>query len=114
MEEKDTISEEQETPPSGDESSQDGNWAKLAEGILIFLGLNFVLWLFTQANRDLGSTMVIGWLATVINLVVLGALTRYRRSEAGGMLGAFAALIILAFIIAPIFWLSQCFTASWH
>lgn len=112
MEEKDSISEEQQTPPSGDESTQNGNRGKLGNGIVIFIGLNFVLWLLTLIIDDPSITVFIGWAAMLINVVVMAVLARYRRAEAGGMLGTFVVLIILTFIIAPICWLTQCFITA--
>lgn len=102
-------SDEQDSTHSGEGSDPAETRSMLMRGVWIFIGLNGGLGLLSLLVQSWELTMFIGWGATLINFVLLVGLVRYRRAEAGGMLGAFVALILLTFIIAPTFWLVQCF-----
>jgi hypothetical protein len=95
-------------------TTQAENQSRLTRGVWIFIGLNGGLGLLSLLVQRWDLTMVVGWGATLINFAIFVALLRYRRAEAGGMLGAFVSLIVLAFIIAPIFWLAQCFVGAMY
>lgn len=102
-------SNEQDSSAPELRAGSDLNRSKVGRGVGIFIGLNAVMYLFSLAADDFNVTFFIGWAAMLINIIVLILLARYRRGEAGGMLGAFVVLILLTFIIGPIFWLTQCF-----
>jgi hypothetical protein len=79
---------------------------EILRGIRIFIGLYGLLFLVSQIFTEYGFGLYLGWLAMLVNLILLIYFARYRKGAAGGMLGAFASMIVLAFIILPIFWLA--------
>jgi FtsH-binding integral membrane protein len=96
---------------------RNGHRRDLIRGVAIFFALNALMFAVNQIFAKSGFGIYIGWIAMIVNLVVVVYYGKYRRSEAGGVLGAFTFLLVLTFILAPICWFSVCFynvMENWH
>jgi uncharacterized membrane protein YkgB len=93
------LLDDESTKPKGDHSKE------LKLGIGIFIGINIFMLIL---NQIFAETETFGFVAMLVNIFLLIYFSKYRKDVAGGMLTAFAILIVLTFIVAPIFWASLC------
>ncbi len=95
------LLDDESTKPKDDQSKE------LKRGIGIFIGINIFMLILNQIN--IGTDIyTMGFVAMLVNIFLLVYFSKYRKDVAGGMLTAFAILIVLTFIVAPIFWVSVC------
>jgi uncharacterized membrane protein YkgB len=96
------LLDDESTKPKDDQSKE------LKRGIGIFIGINIFMLILNQIYAGTDISVTIGFVAMLVNIFLLVYFSKYRKDVAGGMLTAFAILIVLTFIVAPIFWVSVC------